>query len=194
MSLQHATVSKRLTLDGATPGKNHHGTLGDLAPRLVRARGWDGLTAGDAGAVDRDFFELHEPLRPVSRIERQLITGGGRETTASRPRFPGPVGVNPRSHAAMPARGPASGRARRMLTAIALVAGIFSGAMAVGTPPASAAPAAGPLCEGWSGCRRLPVHNPQLPECDVYPVSPQDTGSSGTECTNYVAWVESPLS
>ncbi|MGB8875226.1 MAG: hypothetical protein WCD11_02860 [Solirubrobacteraceae bacterium] len=75
-SLQQATVSKRLTLDDATPGEDHHGTLRDLARRLVMAWAWHGLTAGDVGSADRAFFELREPRRPVSRIERQLITGG----------------------------------------------------------------------------------------------------------------------
>jgi surface antigen len=94
--------------------------------------------------------------------------------------------------AAMPGRGLASGRARRMWTALALVAGICSGAMAVGTPLASAAPAAGPVCEGWSGCSVNPytTHNYQNVMSTLFWPG---TGSSGTECTNYVAWVESSL-
>ena len=94
--------------------------------------------------------------------------------------------------APVPARGLASGRARRILTALALAAGICGGAMAVATPLASAAPAAGPVCEGWSGCSVTPytTHNYQNVMSTLFWPG---TGSSGTECTNYVAWVESSL-
>jgi surface antigen len=55
---------------------------------------------------------------------------------------------------------------------------------------ASASPAAGPLCEGWSGCSVSPytTHNYQNVMSSSY--WGMDTG---TDCTNYVAFVESSL-
>jgi len=91
----------------------------------------------------------------------------------------------------------ASTSARRVLTAVALVAGLCGGAMAIDTPMAAAAPDAGPLCEGYSHS------NPPYPLCTVAPYTTYNyqnelntlywpgTGSSGVQCTNYVAFVES---
>ncbi len=137
---------------------------------------------------------LHVPTRRSSRRDRASIT------------------------AAVPTGGLAGGRARRMLTAVALVAGLCGSAMAIGTPIASAAfagavtaaqparqftiatPAAGPLCEGFRASATQPV-----PGCNVAPYTTYNyetemsplywpgTGSSGTECTNYVAFVESAV-
>jgi surface antigen len=78
------------------------------------------------------------------------------------------------------------------LSSVALLAGLFGGAMAVGTPMASAAPAAGPVCEGWSACSVNPytTHNYQNVMSTLYW---KGTGSAGTECTNYAAYVESWL-
>ena len=93
--------------------------------------------------------------------------------------------------AAVPTRGLAGGRARRMLTAVALVAGLCGGAMAIDTPMASAA-SAGPLCEGFSACSSAPytTHNYKSEMSTLFWPG---TGSSGTECTNYAAFVESSV-
>lgn len=86
----------------------------------------------------------------------------------------------------------AGGRARKILLAVVLGLGLCSGAMAVATPMASAAPTAGPVCEGYSGCSVDPytTHNYQNVMSTLYWPG---TGSAGIECTNYVAWVESSL-
>jgi surface antigen len=99
-----------------------------------------------------------------------------------------PAGVS----AVVPTRGLAGGRARRMLTAVALVAGLCAGAIAIDTPVASAAPSAGPLCEGFSACSSAPysTHNYKSEMSTLWWPG---TGSSGTECTNYAAWVESSV-
>ncbi len=119
--------------------------------------------------------------------------------------------------AAVPMGGLAGGRARRMLTAVALVAGLC-GAMAIDTPLASAAytasvtgarparnftidtPTPGPVCEGFRASATQPV-----PGCNVAPYTTYNyknemstlywpgTGASGTECTNYAAFVESSV-
>jgi surface antigen len=85
----------------------------------------------------------------------------------------------------------AGDRARRMLTAGALVAGLCGGAMAIGVPTASAA-SAGPVCDGFSGCSVAPytTHNYKNAMSTLYWPG---TGSSGTECTNYAAFVESSV-
>ena len=85
----------------------------------------------------------------------------------------------------------AGGHARRMLTAVALVAGLGGGALAIDTPVASAA-TAGPLCDGYSACSLAPytTHNYQNEMSTLYWPG---TGSSGVECTNYAAFVESSL-
>ena len=100
--------------------------------------------------------------------------------------------------AAVPTRGLAGGRARRMLTAVALVAGLCGGAMAIDTPLATASAVnAGPLCEGY-----LAQGNPSgYPLCTAAPYTTHNYqnesshsywGSNiGVECTNYVAFVES---
>jgi surface antigen len=91
--------------------------------------------------------------------------------------------------AEVPARALAGGRARRMLTAVALVAGLCGGAIAIDTPLASAA-FAGPVCEGWSGCNVAPYtsHNYQNEMYFSY------WGMTiGTQCTNYAAFVESDV-
>jgi surface antigen len=86
----------------------------------------------------------------------------------------------------------AGGRARRILTAVALAVGLCGGAIAIDTPIASAAPNAGPLCSGYSACSAAPytTHNYQYEMNTLYWPG---TGSSGVECTNYVAWVESSV-
>jgi len=91
--------------------------------------------------------------------------------------------------AAVPMRGLAGARARRMLTAVALVAGLCSGAMATDTPMASAA-SAGPLCEGNSACSVTPytTHNYQNEMSTSYWGM-----TTGRECTNYAAFVESSV-
>jgi surface antigen len=78
-----------------------------------------------------------------------------------------------------------------VLTAVALVAGLCVGALAVNAPVASAA-SAGPLCEGYAACSDAPytTHNYQNVMNTLYWPG---TGSSGVECTNYVAWVESAV-
>jgi surface antigen len=77
-----------------------------------------------------------------------------------------------------------------MLAGVAVAAGWRGGTMAIDTPMASGDPAAGPLCEGWSGC-----------SCSPYTTHAYENvmGTSwwgmntGTDCTNYVAFVESSV-
>ncbi len=90
--------------------------------------------------------------------------------------------------AAVPTRELAGGRARRTLTAIALVAGLYGGAMAIDTPTALSSVSAGPLCEGYSACSVAPytTHNYQNELSNSYWGM-----NTGVECTNYVAFVES---
>jgi surface antigen len=80
---------------------------------------------------------------------------------------------------------------QRAFTAVALVAGLGGGAMAFGTPVAGAA-TAGPLCEGYSACNVSPytTHSYQN---EMSPLYWPGTGSSGVECTNYAAYVESDV-
>jgi len=82
-------------------------------------------------------------------------------------------------------------RARQILTAVTLVAGLSGGAVAIDPPLASAA-SAGPLCEGYRACSVAPytTHNYQNKMSTLYWPG---TGSSGIECTNYVAFVESSV-
>jgi surface antigen len=94
-------------------------------------------------------------------------------------------------------RGPAGFRVRRILTAVAVVAGVSVGTVAMGTPMASAASvSAGPLCEGWSACSVAPytTRNFQNEYRKSYWGMPpdQDTAPGGAwaNCTNYVAFVE----
>ena len=77
-----------------------------------------------------------------------------------------------------------------MLTTVALVAGLRDGTMGIDTPMASASPAAGPLCEGWTGCGVSPytTHNYE----NVMSTSFWGM-TTGTDCTNYVAYVESSV-
>ena len=127
---------------------------------------------------------------------------------------PDTAGVTP----PMPTGGLAGGRARRMLTAVALAAGLCGGAMAIDTATASAAsvgsvpraqparnltidtPTAGPLCEGFRASNTQPVPGCNVPPYTTYNYEHEmstlywpGTGSSGTECTNYVAFVESSV-
>jgi surface antigen len=90
--------------------------------------------------------------------------------------------------AALP-QGRVGGRGRRILTAVALVAGLCGGAIAIDPPIASAA-SAGPLCEGYSACSVAPytTHNYQ----NVMSTSYWGM-NGGVECTNYVAFVESSV-
>jgi len=132
-----------------------------------------------------------------------------REMTSD-PSRPESAGVG----AAVPSRGPAGGRVRRALAAVALVAGLSGGTIAIDTPIASAAgtrPAASPipepdpplpkprpaaasevLCAGYSQCNSGPytTYNYQNEEDTLYW---RDTGNDGVECTNFAAYVESKV-
>ncbi len=95
--------------------------------------------------------------------------------------------------------GPPGSRARRTLTAVALVTGL-SGATAIRMPAAfGASVSAGPLCEGYSACSVAPytTHNFQNEYRTSYwgMAADQDTAPSGAwaNCTNYVAFVESTV-
>jgi surface antigen len=62
--------------------------------------------------------------------------------------------------------------------------------MVIDMPMTSASPDAGPLCEGWSGCSVSPytTHNYQNVMSSSYWGM-----NTGTDCTNYVAFVESSV-
>src|SRR5271155_292694 len=93
--------------------------------------------------------------------------------------------------AAAPTRELAAGRARRVLTALALSAGLCGASIATGTSTAFAV-ASGPLCEGYVACSVGPftTHGFQNVKSNSYWNMNPGT-SPGFECTNYVAWVES---
>jgi surface antigen len=95
--------------------------------------------------------------------------------------------------AAASRRGLFAGRARRIFTAAALLAGLCGGAIATGTSTASAV-AFGPLCEGYVACSVAPysAHGFQNVKSNSYWAMNPGT-SPGYECTNYVAWVESSV-
>ncbi|MBV9894418.1 MAG: CHAP domain-containing protein [Chloroflexi bacterium] len=76
---------------------------------------------------------------------------------------------------------------RWLLTAVGLVAGLCGSTMALDAPLVSAA-TAGPLCEGYGACSVAPftTHNYQPVMSTSYWGM-----TTGVECTNYVAYVES---
>ena len=79
--------------------------------------------------------------------------------------------------------------ARRILTALALVAGLCGSAIPISTPIASAA-TAGPVCDGYAACSVSPftTHNYR----NVMSTSYWGM-TTGVECTNYAAYVESSV-
>ena len=139
---------------------------------------------------------LDEFTRGLARSAAVLTIGGNAEDRDEQLRdqdLPQDLTPHPsrsdtaRVTASMPTRGLALGRARLMLTAVALVAGLLGGAMAIDTPMAAAV-SAGPLCEGYSACSAAPytTHNYQSNLSISY-----WGANTGVECTNYVAFVES---
>ncbi len=187
---------------------------------VARLRAASGTRRAAGTLIGSDPADRAEQLR-----ERDVL-----QVPTTRPSRPDPAGVA----AAVPTRGLAGGRARRVLTAVALVAGLCGGATVIDTPMASAAsagsvigaqpvpnvaiatptpgpvqpapnitiatPTAGPVCEGF-----LASATQTVPGCNVAPYTTYNynnemstlywpgTGASGTECTNYVAFVESSV-
>jgi len=140
---------------------------------------------------------LHRFTRALARSAAVLTIGGDPEDPDEQLREQDLLQVltphrsrsdTARVTAAVPTRGLSGGRARRMLTAVVLVAGLFGGAMAIDTPMAAAAGAnAGPLCEGYSACSAAPytTHDYQSNLSISYWGM-----NTGVQCTNYVAFVE----
>ncbi len=116
---------------------------------VARLRAASATSRAASTLIGRDPADRDEQLRQQDLLQLQTPP----------PSRPDTAGVT----AAVPSRGLAGGRARRMLTAVALVAGLCGGAMAIDTATALSAVSAGPVCEGYN------QSNPPYPLCTVAP-------------------------